>query len=80
MTNNKKYVGNGKKAGDYDLVNISVKVSDPEFKAAVFEYKGEKYVKLTVAARREADQYGKTHTVYIDEFKPEEKQEDDLPF
>lgn len=65
----KKYVGSGKKAGNYDIVNISVCLSDLP-KEDIFEYNGKKYIKLTVAAKREADQYGKTHTVYIDEFKP----------
>jgi hypothetical protein len=84
----KIYVGSGKKAEKYDLVNISVCLSDLP-KDKIFEYNDKKYIKLTVAAKKEVDKYGKSHTVFIDEFEPKAQEEvpvveaeddSDLPF
>jgi hypothetical protein len=81
----KIYVGSGKKVKDYDLVNISVCLDD-RIKPYIYEYKGKKYINLTVAAKKEVDQYGKSHYVAINTFKPDEKkvetkeENDDLPF
>ena len=49
----------------------------------MFEYNGEKFIKLKVAKMRETNEYGKTHHVKINDYKPEpkkEKVEEDLPF
>lgn len=60
-----------------------------ELKEHIYDYNGKKYVNLTVGARKEPDQFGKTHYVKINTFKPEEKKaksekvaepKDDLPF
>lgn len=71
------YIGHGKKVKTYDLVNFSVCLSDiptgPD--TPIFEYKGKNYVKLVIGAKRETDQYGKTHSVWIDTFKPEKRQD-----
>jgi hypothetical protein len=69
----KIYVGSGKQAPGYDLINISVCLTDLP-KGHIFEYKGSKYIKLTVAKRKEPDQYGKTHSVSVDTFKPQKEQ------
>lgn len=77
MSDNKRtFVGGGKKAEKFDIVNFSVCLSDID-KSHIFEYNGKKYVKLSVGAKREVDQYGKTHAVWIDDYKPEPK--DDKP-
>tara|TARA_R110000824_G_scaffold6987_1_gene32032 strand:- start:321 stop:587 length:267 start_codon:yes stop_codon:yes gene_type:complete len=68
----KKYVGNGKQVGDYGMVNISIAAS--KVQPYWTEYKGEKYLRLSVGTLREANQYGQTHTVWIDEFVPEKKE------
>jgi CelD/BcsL family acetyltransferase involved in cellulose biosynthesis len=76
----KIYVGSGKSKFDGDQVAVSVCLSDLP-KEFIFEYNDKKYVKLIVQKKREADQYGKTHYVAIDTFKPEQKAEakdDDL--
>jgi hypothetical protein len=73
MSNQNKervYVGSGKQVGDYEIVNISIQAS--KLKDAWYDYNGEKYARLTVAKKREVDQYGKTHTVYVNDYKPEE--------
>ena len=66
------------------MVDASVCLTDIP-KEHVFEFEGKKYVKLNVVKKREADQYGKTHYIEINTYKPEEKkvvskQDDDLPF
>lgn len=64
----KKYVGNGRQVGGYDLVNFSICIDklDPNF---VTESNGKKYIKLTMSKNRTVDQYGNTHAVYINEYK-----------
>lgn len=52
----------------------------------MFEYNNKKYVKLNVSAKKDgADEYGKTHYVAVDTFKPEAKKKepahsDEMPF
>jgi hypothetical protein len=72
MSNEKKreYVGKGVKAGQFDLINISVCIDNCE--PHIFEYNGKRYIKLTVGGLRETDQYGKTHSVWINDYKPNE--------
>ena len=85
MTTDKIYVGSGKQVKDYDMVNVSINLTKLSKEASdfIFEYDGNKYVKLTIAKMREENQYGKTHSVSVDTFKPEAKKEQDsdgLPF
>ena len=65
----KIYVGNGKKAKDYDIVNVSLCLSDIPAEH-INEFQGKKYIKLSVAKRREPDNYGRTHSVSVDVYKP----------
>jgi len=71
------YVGNGTEKFDGDLIEFSLNLS--KLKAAaehIFEFNGEKYIKLKVCKNRDgANQYGKTHYVQVNTFKPEPKQE-----
>ena len=55
----KKYVGSGKKVGNYDLVNFTI--SEDKTKDAWIEYNGRRFLKMTIAKKKEVDQYGKTH-------------------
>lgn len=80
MSNDKIYVGSGKKKFD-NLRSVSICLTD--LAEHVFEYNGKKYVKLNIQDKKEADQYGKDIAVSIDTWKPEaktEKVENDLPF
>ena len=81
------WVGSGKRVKDYDLINVSICVSDcePHF----FEYNGKKYLKVTVAGKKNGpDQYGKTHGVKINTYNPDQNKQnvnnlpgsDDTPF
>ena len=65
----KIYVGSGKKQ-QYGI-GISICLTDlpPEY---MFEYGDKKYIKLIVNEKREVDQYGKTHYVQVDTWKPNE--------
>jgi hypothetical protein len=87
--NEKKYVGTGRQAPNgLEIVNISV--AESKIKDYWTEYNGERYLRLGVSKKREADQYGKTHSVYIDEYQPNVtaqpkkaepvKVDDDFPF
>ena len=85
MAEEKIYVGSGISKFEGNMVSVSLCLSDVP-KEHMFEYNGKKYVKLNVSAKRDgADEYGKTHYVSVDTFKPEAKKEPakkeaDLPF
>ena len=65
----KKYVGTGRQAPNgMEIVNISI--AESKVKDFWSEYNGERYLRLGVSKKKEADQYGKTHSVYIDEWQP----------
>jgi len=76
----KIYLGKGRASDEYDLINVSICLSDiPKDKIVTAKNK-KKYLNITVARLKEPDKYNKTHTVYIDEYKPETNSPDALPF
>ena len=76
--NNRVFVGNGKKVANYDLVNFSIKMS--KVKDHIYEYKGEKYLRMTIGANKEgANEYGQTHKIWIDEYTPNNNVTNDVP-
>jgi|TARA_R110002012_G_scaffold310425_1_gene518634 hypothetical protein len=83
----KIYVGSGTEKFDGNLVSCSLCLSDLPSEH-VFEYSGKKYIKLNVQKKKQADEYGKTHYVAVDTWKPEPKKQEasapagdpDLPF
>jgi len=77
----KIYVGSGVEKFDGDLVEISVCLSKLP-KEFMFEYNDKKYIKLKVSKKRKEDEYGNTHYVTVDTYKPEKKKEeaDEMPF
>ncbi len=64
------YCGSGKEKFDGDLISISVCLEDipEEFKKK--HTNGKTYINLDVSKKREEDQWGKTHAVKVDTFKP----------
>jgi len=74
MENEKKYVGSGKSSNEF-FTNITIELTNEDLKKGIYDFNGKKYVNLTVGKKREADQYGKTHYVCLNEYKPEEKAE-----
>jgi hypothetical protein len=83
---NKIYLGKGRASDEYDLINFSICLSEIPKNKIVTARNGKKYLSLTIARMKEPDKYNKTHTLYIDEYKPQEqpvpeKEDDsDLPF
>jgi len=83
----KIYVGNGVEKFDGDLVEFSLNLTKLKSQAGEHIFPGtdgNKYIKLKVVKKRNgADEYGKTHYVEVDTFKPEPKKQavaNDLPF
>jgi len=72
----KIYVGNGVEKFDGDVVEFALNLSKlKEAGEHVFEFNGQKYIKLKVCKNREGvNQYGKTHYVEVNTFKPEPKE------
>lgn len=64
------YCGGGKKMGS-DWLKVTVHID--KIKDHVFEYKGNKYLKLNVNIKDQPDQYDKDVSLSIDTYKPEEK-------
>ncbi len=88
MEDKKIYVGSGIDKFDGNLISCSLCLSDLPSEH-IFEYSGKKYIKLNVQKKQEKDQFGKTHYVAVDTWKPEPKPEpkkeeikvdEDLPF
>jgi len=81
----KIYCGSGIEKFDGKLIEITINLSDLP-KEHIFEYEGKKYIKLKVQKKKEADKFGKTHSVEVNTWKPDAKKEepeskkDDLPF
>ncbi len=77
MSNNQNqkpiYVGSGVEKFDGDLIEVSVCLSDLPAEHR-FEYNGKWYAKLKINRKRETDEYGKTHSVSINTWKPDQKQ------
>ncbi len=74
MSNVKKedpiFCGSGIEKFDGNLVEISVCLSKIPQEHR-FEYDGKWYAKLKVQKKKEMDEYGKTHSVSINTWKPE---------
>jgi len=63
----KTYIGKGSKVRDLDIIRVSISRETLEeiLKNHMVDYEGKDYLVFEVAALKEADQYGKTHTAYI---------------
>jgi hypothetical protein len=68
------YLGNAKKNDEYDLINGSICLSDIP-KEFINEYQGKKYLPITIGSKKEIDQYGKTHSIWINEYKPDQEEQ-----
>jgi hypothetical protein len=75
----KIYVGNGKtintKYGDYLKITVDLDSLIREFENYGFTTNaGKRKIKLDIPKRREPDNYGNTHAVTIDTWKPDDSQ------
>ena len=73
--NERKFVGNGTQNGDY-YINISLRKS--KIMDHFFEYNGDEYIRLTVGKKKEP-MYGKTHTVWVNDYDPSKAKENKKP-
>ena len=70
----KIYLGNGTEKFNDDQIEFAINLSKiKQAQEHIFEYKGEKYLKLRMVKKREADQYGRTHYIEVNTFKPEQQ-------
>jgi hypothetical protein len=79
MEKNRTYLGKGRASDEYDLINFSICLTDIP-KDKIIEYKGKEYLKLTIARMKEPDKFNKTHTVYVNDYKPQTERNDSEPF
>ena len=81
MDNRKIFIGTGKKkefSNGGSIINASICIDDllqhvNEFQT-VSNGNGKKYLRLNIGSRKEADNYGNTHYIQIDTWKPEPQQ------
>ena len=66
------YVGNGIEKFNGNLIEISVCLTDVE--KHKYDFKGKNYVKLKVSKKKQVDEYGKTHSVQVNLWKPKEEE------
>ena len=74
MDSKKKiYVGSGKEKFEGSLINTTINLSkiSKTSEDFIFEYGGDKFIKLKVVKKKEMDEYGKSHYVEVDTWKPE---------
>ena len=61
-TYKKNFIGKGTQVGTMQIVKIIIPIAEAE--KTMFEKNGVKYFGFEVAKMKEADKYGRTHTVY----------------
>ena len=82
----KIFCGDGKEFGQYGSIKVSVCLSDLPKEFIKQAKNGKKYISLVLNKKREADQYGKTHYLEVDTWKPDSQgqqqaqEPDDCPF
>lgn len=59
----KEFIGHGTKHNQYDIIDVVLNMEKAE--SHIFEYEGKRYLKFSVAARREPSKFGATHTTYV---------------
>jgi hypothetical protein len=67
----KIYIGRGKKVGQYGTIAVSICIDDIPDKHITKASNGKRYLNLNISEKREVDQYGYTHTVSVDTWKPD---------
>ena len=67
------YVGRGKQTKNANMLSINLCVSDLPAQF-VSEFKGKQYIKLTLMKLSSPDEKGRTHTLFVDTWKPEKRE------
>jgi|TARA_R100000458_G_C8186377_1_gene181604 hypothetical protein len=80
----KIYCGSGKSKFDGDLISVNICLSDIPKEEIQTGKNGKKYVRINVSKRKQEDNYGNTHSVSLDTWKPDPSKQEavkqDLPF
>lgn len=73
VTFEKEYIGKGKFSNeDFGIVAVSICIDDAKKHFFVYKDNGKRYLKFEVAPRKNPDNYGNTHNVYVNKMiKPE---------
>ena len=74
MENDKIFVGSGRVFGNYGQIGISVCLDDIPEEHVTTGKNGKRYVRLNISQRQQVDQYGNTHSVDVNTWKPENQQ------
>lgn len=63
----KTYIGKGTQVNDLNIIRVSISKEKLKeiLKDHMVDYDGNEYLVFEVAALKEPDQYGKTHTAYV---------------
>lgn len=69
------YCGGGKQHPEYDLINISFCLDNYPTDLIKVDKNGKRWLNSTLSARREIDQYGNTHSLKVNEYKPRTNQD-----
>jgi hypothetical protein len=76
----KIYLGKGRGSDEYDLINFSICLTDIPKEDIIIAKNKKKYLNLTIARMKEPDKFNKTHTVYVNDYKPQTEKNDSEPF
>lgn len=59
----KEYIGHGTQHSEWNIIDVVLEVD--KMMPHTFSYEGKRYLKVSVAARKERSKFGATHTVYL---------------
>lgn len=68
---NKLFCGRGKAFGQYGSIALSICLDDLPEEHITTGKNGKRYIKINVNEKREADEWGNTHSVEVDTWKPD---------
>lgn len=69
---NKIFCGRGKRFGQYNAISLSICLDDLPKEHITTGKNGKRYIKLNVNEKREPDEWGNTHSVEVDTWKPDQ--------
>ena len=72
--NDKIYCGSGRVFGRYNTLGLSICIDDIPHDYITEGKNGKRYVRVNVNQKKEIDKYGKTHSVEVDTWKPNNQQ------
>ncbi len=59
----KNYIGKGKNHATLDITKVTIDMGKAE--SFIYEYEGRRYLSFEVSKMLNPDEYGKTHTCYV---------------